>query len=182
MCSAFPTGALKQCSVMNSVCFRCRCSVYTVCTAATSICASATATATPAATVDTSPPVITVRAPARNSINATGYVATTVYVGMPNTHALVRLVVYPMLHPLSAVMLLFHAASQSRCCKISVYMQTLCGMLSAVLASWLFTADLTAHSSTVHIPSTSLLCLFQQLQCHAFEASSFWAALNANAV
>ena len=57
----------------------CRCSVYTVCLAATSICASATAT--PVVAADTTPPVITVRAPAANSVNATGYVATTVYVG-----------------------------------------------------------------------------------------------------
>ena len=58
----------------------CRCSVYTVCLAKTSLCASATAT--PAVAADTTPPVITVRAPASNSINATGYVDTTVYVGM----------------------------------------------------------------------------------------------------
>ena len=63
----------------SSACMCLRCSVYTVCLAATSICASAPATSVVAA--DTTPPGITVRAPAANSVNATGYVATTVYVG-----------------------------------------------------------------------------------------------------
>ena len=35
----------------------------------------------PAAAADTTAPVITVRAPAFNSVNATGYVATTIHVG-----------------------------------------------------------------------------------------------------
>ena len=73
-----PCKAAAQLGCSN-VCVYCRCSVYTVCLAATSICASATAT--PAVAADTTPPVITVRAPAANSVNATGYVATTVYVG-----------------------------------------------------------------------------------------------------
>ena len=85
------------------MCCGCRCSVYTVCLAATSICASATAT--PVVAADTTPPVITVRAPAANSVNATGYVATTVYVG--ESHIPVHLVHASMLLTAQQLLLLW---------------------------------------------------------------------------
>ena len=157
---------------MNSMPFCCRCSVYTVCTAATSVCASAAPT--PTATADTSPPVITVRAPARNSINATGYVATTVYVGTPNIFAFACSSMSLMLHLLSAVMLLPYAASQIRCCRISMYMQ------SSHLRP--FTADVghVGDASPMHTLSHHFAVSFQILQCCAFNASSSSRALNAN--
>lgn len=166
-----PSQALKQWRVMNSIHFYRRCSVYTVCTATTSLCASATPR--PTATADTSPPVITVRAPASNSINATGYVATTVYVGTPNTSALVCSGVSLMSHLMSAVMLLPYAASQTRCCRVSMYMQ------SSHLRP--FTADLgpMADASPTHTLSPQFAVSFQILQCHAFNAISFLRALNA---
>ena len=80
----YPVPCIRPCQAAaqlgcSNACVCCRCSVYTACLAATSICASATAT--PVVAADTTAPVITVRAPAANSVNATGYVATTVYIG-----------------------------------------------------------------------------------------------------
>ena len=75
------TDLALPCPDVQSPHCMCRCSTYTACLAATSICASATAA--PTATPDAAAPVITVRAPASNSVTATGYVITTVYVGMP---------------------------------------------------------------------------------------------------
>ena len=165
---------------MNSIHFCNRCSVYTVCTAATSICASATPT--PAATPDTSAPVITVRAPARNSNNATGYVATTVYVGMPNTAISVCWNFSLVLHPLCAVMLLFYAAPPDRCCKISTSMQTLavCSEQSWHLCPFTADAGHMANSKTMHVLST---VLHLSKHCNAkHKASTSWTALTANSM
>ena len=82
---------------LTSVYFCYRCSVYTVCTVTTSICASATSA--PAAAADASPPVITVRAPAINSRQDTGFVATTVLVGMLHILTAVCLMLLLLLYP-----------------------------------------------------------------------------------
>lgn len=75
-----PNHSCKSVFTLTCMLNCCRCSIYSACLATTSICT--TATATPAVAADMTAPVITVRAPAFNSIRDDGLVTTTVYVGM----------------------------------------------------------------------------------------------------